>query len=200
MNLMKMTATKHLTCALAAVIGGGLIGAALFAAEEPQQATPRPAAGARPERAAAFGAPGERPPGRFGPGAGFTETQMTLIREAYQANREEFNKLNEKIRAAETALKEAVLAPKYDEKLVREKAETLSKLQTEQMCLRLKAFSAVVPTLTPEQRERMKTMPVGMMTGGLLGPGMGPQRPDARQPGGPGQRPPRREDQDPPPR
>jgi Spy/CpxP family protein refolding chaperone len=187
--------TKTIAHWLITITATSLFSTLVFGAEESRPGTPRPETPdrteTRPERPAraerrperlvpAVPRPEQPAAGRFGgPGAELTESQRNLLREALEANREEFGKLNEKIRDAEAALKEAALADKFDEKVVKEKAEVLAKLQAEQMFLRLKLFSAVAPSLTPDQRERINRMPAGAIGTLLVGPG---------GPGGPGGR------------
>src|SRR5688572_11327248 len=74
-------------------------------------------------------------------------------------------KLDEKLHAAQKELVQSVIAEKYDEKVVREKAEAVAKIQTEITMLRAKQVAAVVPTLNPEQREQWENSPVAL---GLL--------------------------------
>lgn len=153
------------------------------------------------------GPDGSKPGGRQGQPGGargggmLDEKQRELLRDAMQKNRDEMQKLDEKLRNAQKDLVSAAIAEKYDEKTVREKAEAVSKIQTDMMVLRVKGFSSVAPTLKPEQREqlensRMGTMMVlgggfgGGMGGGFGGPGgpggQGGPRRGAGGPGGPG--------------
>ena len=115
--------------------------------------------------------------GNFGGGWGLDEKQMELLREATQADVEEIRKLDEKLRAAQKELVQAVVAEKYDEKVVREKAEAVAKIQTEITMLRAKQVATVVPTLKPEQREQWENSPVAlgllMRGGGNFGGGPG---------------------------
>jgi hypothetical protein len=76
-----------------------------------------------------------------------------------------------------------VLAEKYDEKAVREKADAVSKLQIEMTMLRAKALATVAPTLKPEQREQLESSPIGAA---LLGGGFSGFRGGAAGFGGPG--------------
>lgn len=118
--------------------------------------------------------------GTFG-GLNLDEKQSELLREALQAEGDELRKLYEKLQAATKELMHAVVAEKYDDKVVREKADAVSKLQTEITMLRAKAFSSVSPTLTPEQREQIETSRAasslitgagaGFAPGGFGGPG-----------------------------
>jgi Spy/CpxP family protein refolding chaperone len=114
--------------------------------------------------------------GRGGfPGLNLDEKQSELLREALQAEGDELRKLYEKLQAATRELVKAVVAEKYDDKVVREKADAVSKLQTEITMLRAKAFSAVSPTLNPEQREQIENNRVtsSIITGAGVGFGQG---------------------------
>jgi len=139
--------------------------AALMAADNPEKGSPEAQAPARPDKAeVSHTQRPERPDALFPPGRGrpdgfLNDSQRTMLRDAMEARREEFRALQEKIRQAESELRDAALSEKFDEKLVREKAEALSKLQSEQMVLRLKLFSAILPTLTAEQKERLRELP-----------------------------------------
>lgn len=113
-----------------------------------------------------------------GPGGGFNldDKQRELFREASQNESDELRKLNDKLQGAQKDLVQAVVAEKYDEKAVREKAEAVSKIQTDITMLRAKAFSAVAPTLKPEQREHLDQnwrVGVGFIMGGGIGFGGG---------------------------
>jgi Spy/CpxP family protein refolding chaperone len=102
------------------------------------------------------------------------DKQREVLREAMQKDQDQIRTLDEKLRAAQKELVHATLAEKYDEKAVREKAEAVSKIQTDITVLRAKAFSSVAPTLKPEQREQMENSPIAAaMLGGRFGGGMG---------------------------
>ena len=113
------------------------------------------------------GGRGGRNFGGFG-GLNLDQKQNELLREAMQAESDELRKLSEKLQAAQKELTQAVIAEKYDEKSVREKAEAVAKIQTEITVLRAKAFSTVAPTLKPEQREQIENSraAIGFITGG----------------------------------
>jgi Spy/CpxP family protein refolding chaperone len=115
-------------------------------------------------------------------GLGLDDKQLELYREASEVNRDALSKLDEKLRAAQKELLQAAIAEKFDEKIVGEKAETVAKIQTEMTLLRAKAFSAVAPTLKPEQHDQIESsrMAAAMLTGGGMG-GYG-----VGMPGGPG--------------
>lgn len=179
---MKRSLVK--VCSLLAV--GFISAAALNAAD-----APAPGGAGRPERP---GGPG----GPRGPMGGILDSsQLQTFREAMQKNNEELRALNDKLQAAQKELVQATIAEKYDEKAVREKAEAVSKIQTDITVLRAKAFSSVSPTLKPEQREQLANSRMGamMVLGGGMGGGMGGPggpggegRPARRGPGGPGGR------------
>ena len=116
-------------------------------------------------------------------GLNLDEKQNALLREAMQADSDELRKLAEKLQAAQKDLVKAIVAEKYDEKVVREKADAVAKIQTEITVLRAKAFATVSPTLKPEQREQIENSrgAVGFITGTAIGFGGG-----NAGPGGPG--------------
>ena len=128
--------------------------------------------------------------GNFAGGGGINldDKQRELLREAMQQDNDEIRKLAEKLRAAQKELMQAVLAEKYDEKLVREKAEAVARIQTDMTLLRARAVATLAPTLKPEQREQLETSPLGvsMITGagmGMAGAGGGPRNADGQAPG-----------------
>jgi len=158
-----------------------IFGAFVATAADP----PQPAPG-RPGRNNAGG-----PGGPGGPGGGggmgmmgLDDQQRELYREATQKHSDELRKLDERLRAAQKELVQAVLAEKYDDQVVREKAEGVAKIQVEITTLRAKAFSVVAPTLKPEQRDQLENSRIGaaMLTGGFGGGGGG----GFGGPGGPG--------------
>ena len=164
---------------------------------------PPPAPPAAPPRDA--GAPGGRPgrgpngPGGGGGGGNFQgqrggatgldDQQLQLYRQATMKSSAELGKLDEQLRVAQKELVQAVLAEKYDEKIVREKAEGVAKIQIEITTLRAKALSTVAPTLKPEQRDQLENSRFGaamlMGGGGGFGFGGGPPLGGRRAPGGP---------------
>ncbi len=107
------------------------------------------------------------------------EQQRTLLREAMQKHRDEMLALDETLRAAQKELVKATVAEKPDEKLIREKADAMAKIQSDQTVLRAKIFAVVAPTLKPEQREQIESNPFAMnmmmgSAGGGMRPMMGP--------------------------
>lgn len=176
------------------VAAGAMLSApATFAADEAALAqpavqspaqSPEGARGNRGERGTR-GNPGETPErratppnfagGRGGFGLNLDEKQNELLREAMQAESDELRKLSEKLQAAQKELMTAVVAEKYDEAVVRQKADAVSKIQTDITVLRAKAFAAVAPTLKPEQREQIENnrMVSSIITGAGLSFGGG---------------------------
>jgi len=106
-----------------------------------------------------------------GGGIALDDKQRELLREANQVDIDELRKLNDQLQAAQKELVHAVVAEKYDERVVREKAELVSKIQTEITMLRAKALATVSPTLRPEQREQLENsrIGIGMIMGGAGG-------------------------------
>lgn len=159
----------------AAMLVTGLLSSLVVIAADPIPTPPAgagtvpPAGGGQGGR----GGGGNQPGGRGGFGGGFNldEKQRELLREASTKNTDELKKLQDKLTAAQKELMQAVLAEKYDEKVVQEKADAVSKIQTEMLMLRAKALSTLAPTLKPEQRESLLTSRMGtmMLSGGFGG-------------------------------
>jgi len=103
------------------------------------------------------------------------DQQRTLLREALQKEQDPLRVLEEKLRVAQKELMQAVLAEKYEDTVVREKAEAVAKIEVEITMLRGKALATVAPTLKPEQKESMINSPFGtmMLRGGFGGGGFG---------------------------
>jgi Spy/CpxP family protein refolding chaperone len=118
----------------------------------PHQAVAQPAAGAG------------------GPGGMLTQEQRTKIRETLQASQSEMNQLNEKLLAAQKEAVSAALAPKADEKVVRDKINAVVKIQGDIAMLRFKAVKEIASTVTAEQKAQMENNP-GMAYNTLLGGG-----------------------------
>ena len=125
-------------------------------------------------------APGGGFQGRGG-GVMLDDQQQSVYREALQKESEALKSLDEKLRAAQKELVTAVLAEKYEEKVVREKAEAVAKIQVEITLLRSKALATVAPTLKADQKENLLTsrFTIMMLNGGFDMMGRGGQ-------GGPG--------------
>ncbi len=137
--------------------------------------------------------------GTVGGGGSFNldEKQRQLLQEARQVHGDELRKLNDKLAEAQKEFVKAVVAEKYDENAVREKAAAVGKIQAEIMALNGKAFATVSPTLKPEQRESLEGNmrlgaaiisptvlggPGGNFLGGPGGPGRGGMSPSGTFP------------------
>jgi Spy/CpxP family protein refolding chaperone len=124
---------------------------------DPAPATPAPGAppaqdGGRAQR----GGNNVQRGGNFGGGLNFDEKQRELLQEARQVHTEELRKLNEKLAEAQKEFVKAVVAEKYDETVVKAKADAIGKIQAEILALNGKSFATVSPTLKPEQRESIE--------------------------------------------
>ena len=97
------------------------------------------------------------------------DQQQSVYREALQKESEALKSLDEKLRAAQKELVAATLAEKYDEKVVREKAEAVAKIQVEITVLRARALATVAPTLKADQKENLLTsrFTIMMLNGGM---------------------------------
>lgn len=115
-----------------------------------------------------------------GPGFALNDQQRQALRDAMQKQQDQFNQLNEKLQAAQKEFMQAVLAAKQDEKVIKEKADAVAKIQAEILALRAKAFGEIASTLTQEQKDQMINSRFGIMM--MQGPGFG-----MRGPGAPGQ-------------
>lgn len=179
---MNMSA-RQLTKTVSLLLVAGLLGPMITNAAEEAPARGRPA-----DRGAG-GPGGAGGAGGFGGmrgGAGMLdEKQREVLREAVQSHRDEIRKFDEQLMAAQKELMKAVLAEKQDEKVIREKAEIVAKIQVEQTMIRAKIIASVSPTLKPEQRAQLEQSPymLGALTSGMGGMGgmrVGPAaRPDA---------------------
>ena len=174
---MKIRASFFITTGLALLAGGFFATSTLNAADNPPPAAAGPTIRSGPATGMA--------PMRAGPGW-LDEKQRELLRESMQKNRPEMMKLEEQLRSAQKDLAKVVLSEKSDDKAIREKADAIAKIQSDQTMLRAKIVSVVVPTLKPEQKEQIENNPMmfrmlmespmglGMGMGGMTRPGMGP--------------------------
>ncbi len=161
--------------ALASVMTAGIIATTLPVAGQQDQ-TRQPQPPAQPPQNRQPQPPNQQPGGQPNRGGRFfgnmlDDKQQQLLMEAMQTNAADINALQEKLRIAQQELVKAVLAEKYDEQVVRQKAEAVAKLQVEMTMLRAKAISAVTPTLTVEQKQDLENSPFVsfMLTSGGFG-------------------------------
>ncbi len=154
MNTKKISPLRRATSVVCGLLSMTL--AVLTAGAQPAQpAAPAQGAG----RAQRVGGGGNNTvqrggnPGNFGGGLSFDEKQRELLQQARQVHPDELRKLNEKLAEAQKEFVQAVVAEKYVEKVVREKADAIGKIQAEILALNGHSFATVSPTLKPEQRE-----------------------------------------------
>ncbi len=83
----------------------------------------------------------------------FDDKQRELLQEARQGGNDELRKLNDKLAEAQKDYVKVVVAEKYEESTVREKADAIGRIQAQILALNGKSFAVVSPTLKPEQRE-----------------------------------------------
>ena len=185
---------------LSIVCGAILYLPAALGADVPPNPAPGASNPAPPERAgrtrgAAPAVQGQR--ANFPGGLNLDDQQRNLLREATQKEGDELRRLNEKLQVAQKELVDAIIGEKYDEKVVREKAEAAGRIQTDITLLRARAFAAISPTLKPEQRQQLENPQMAhalIMSGGGFGgrgfPGPGGQvGPGGPRPGPDGQPP-----------
>ena len=178
MNAHSFTTLRRATTGLCAIVTTTL--AVLSASAQPADpAPPTPAPGAPPAQDVAQpGGRGQRGGGgaggnnnlqrggnpgganfgggNFGGGLNFDEKQRELLQEARQVHTDDLRKLNEKLADAQKEYVKAVVAEKYDETVVKAKADAIGKIQAEILALNGKSFATVSPTLKPEQRETLE--------------------------------------------
>jgi Spy/CpxP family protein refolding chaperone len=147
-------------------------------------------------RGAAPAVQGQR--ANFPGGLNLDDQQRSLLREANQKEGDELRQLHEKLQVAQKELIDAIIGEKYDETVVRAKAEAAGRIQTDITVLRARAFATVSPTLTPEQRQQLENPQMAhalILGGGAIGgvrnfPGPGGQvGPGGPRPGPDGQPP-----------
>ena len=180
--MFEIMKTNLLSWCAGALLVTGLLGAFIANAADPAATPPAggpPAGGGNQPGGGrgGFGG-GNQAGGRGGFGGagalGMDDKQRELYREATEKNTNDLAVLAEKLLVAQKELVNAVLAEKYEEKVVREKAEVVAKIQTDMLMLRSKAMSTLAPTLKPEQRDTLNNPRIGfaMLSGGF-GAGVG---------------------------
>lgn len=119
-------------------------------------------------------APAPRRAGGGGGGGGGAMQSMTdEQRQALQQVSEETKELNSKLSEARKELGGAIYAEKLDEKMIRDKAAAVAKIDADLYVARAKAFAKVRSKFTPEQIEAFKSNPGGMGGRGMGGGGGG---------------------------
>ena len=116
---------------------------------------------AKPARAERKAAKQELPGAAAGLG-GFeqvlTDEQRQKLREHMQANGEKLRASQREMIEARRELLEAVVNGKADEAFIKEKSEAIAKSEAEALRSRMNALAKVVTTLTPEQKEKIRSM------------------------------------------
>lgn len=87
-----------------------------------------------------------------------TDEQRQKLRESMQEQGADLRQNAQKVMQLRRELNEAVFAGKADEKLIKEKADEIAKLDAEQLRARMTALSKIAATFTSEQREKIKEM------------------------------------------
>ena len=85
-----------------------------------------------------------------------TEQQRTSYQEAMRDIRPQFLQLDSQLRAARRDLFDTSVSTKFDEAVVRQKAQAVANIEAEITVLRVKALSQVQPPMTPGQIEQIK--------------------------------------------
>jgi len=131
-----------------------------------------------PRRTGPDGAgPGVRGPGRFGGGFGFgvppgaldlTADQRTKVRDIVQSAGTKSAPLAGELRTAEASLRTALFAETRSDADVREAATKVIELRQQMADIRISTSASIADVLTPEQREKVRSV--------RGGPGRGPGR------------------------
>jgi Spy/CpxP family protein refolding chaperone len=127
-----------------------------------------------------------RPPAGFGgalSGVGgfervLTEEQRKKLREYTQASSVKTRESQQEAIKLRRELQEAVMAGSATEATIKQKTETIAKLESEVLAGRMLAMSQIAATLTPEQKEKIKQMSEQMRSA-RPGLGAGPREGDA---------------------
>jgi Spy/CpxP family protein refolding chaperone len=89
---------------------------------------------------------------------GLTDAQRDQVRAIMERHRDDFRKLAQQEREARRALQEAVTAEGFNESAIRTAGAKVGEAQTEAALLRARVHEEVWTVLTPEQREKAKTL------------------------------------------
>ena len=104
-------------------------------------------------------------------GGGALQGMSDEQRQALQQVSEETKELTTKLSEARKELGGAIYAEKLDEKVIRDKAAAVAKIDADLSVARAKAFAKVRSKFTPEQIEAFKSNPGGMGGRGMGGGG-----------------------------
>jgi Spy/CpxP family protein refolding chaperone len=103
------------------------------------------------------GGPGA-PQARTGVAGILSEEQQASFQKVNAELRDKMTALQSKLQAAQREVFEAGMSPKFDENLVREKAQAAAQIWADMLVARAKAPSEIQPPLTAEQIEKIKDM------------------------------------------
>ncbi len=145
--------------------------------------------------AAAPEKPARRPAAAGGPAAYervLTEGQREVFREHLQAHARELRAGQLELAKLRRELQESVLNAKASASFIKEKTEAIAKLDAAQLRVRMAALSQIAPTLTEDQREKLKSVGEDIRAGrpGLAGglrPAESPAQPEPAAPPPPDQ-------------
>ena len=158
-----MRATRLISC---------LISAILLATSASLRAQPTNAPAQTPQPARRSLVPGAMNGGQAGGVAGFalggpigvlTDQQRASYQAIMNGQRAKLADLQAKLRDARQDLLATSLDQKFDENVIRQKAQIVARIDAETMVLRIKVFSQVQPPLTPEQIAKVKAGEPGPM-------------------------------------
>jgi Spy/CpxP family protein refolding chaperone len=112
------------------------------------------------------GGPGGFPGGGPGGGSGgilaLDAQQQQAFQESLQKDSIRMRGMTVSLRYAENDLVDATLASKFDEKTIREKAETVTGIETAMAVLRVKALAAALQETKPEEKQRLAESPAAL--------------------------------------
>jgi Spy/CpxP family protein refolding chaperone len=155
------------TCFISCFISG-----ILLATSASLQAQPTNAPAQTPQPARRSLVPGAMNGGQAGGVAGFalggpigvlTDQQRASYQAIMNGQRAKLADLQAKLRDARQDLLVTSLDQKFDENVIRQKAQIVARIDAEMMVLRVKVFSQVQPPLTPEQIAKVKAGEPGPM-------------------------------------
>ena len=154
--------------------GSVLLTFQLVAADNAKPGRRAPIDGANRPRAAAAGA------GAFE--QVLTDEQRQTFREQMRASAGKMQSSQQESVKLRRELQEAVFSGKATEEFIKAKAEAIAKLDAEVLAARMNAMAKIVPSLTSEQKEKLKELSVQVRN---ARPGLGAGRRNAEGPPAP---------------
>ena len=89
---------------------------------------------------------------------GITDEQVARIKEAVASEKDSIVELLGRLHTARTELRDAIQKPDATENAIRGAAAKVAAIEADAAVLRAKLHRKIVPVLTPEQQEKLKTM------------------------------------------